>query len=197
MKTIQLLVRTLPFLCFLVPVSQAQDLDSLLNMDLGEVLELQSSGRGEVGSFGYRLSSDEAKTTIHGYTTNEYFDQEGEVSTFDNHYFNVFVGTQVEEKIFAEIQLEYEHGGEVVEIRYAQLDYKVSDAFIIRTGKFLVPINTFNEYLYPEYIYKAISRPFIDRNIVPTAWGEVGLQVRGKLGDKNKSFNYHNFDKFL
>lgn len=171
----------------------AQDdlsLDKLLEMDLEKVVELQSQGRGDVGSFGYRLGTSNSRFQVHGYVTNEFIDQQESINTFDNHYYNLLLGSQIGEKIFAEIQLEYEHGGEEIQARYAQVDYKVSDAFIIRTGKFLVPINTFNEYLYPEYINKTISRPFMNRNITPTAWAEVGLQVRGNfnIGTNTKGF---------
>lgn len=153
-----------------------------MEMDLEALLSLQTDGRGDVGGFGRRLSENNAKSLIHGYVTNEFHTYEsGKASTFDNHYYNVFVGSNIGENIFAEIQLEYEHGGEDITARYAQVDYKFSDALIIRTGKFLTPINTFNEYLYPEYINKAISRPWINREITPTAWGEVGVQVRGSV----------------
>jgi hypothetical protein len=166
-----------------------KELKELLDMDLADLAELQVSGRGDVGSFGYRLSSDSSKVHIHGYTTNEYFDGQNSVSTFDNHYFNLFVGANIRGIIFPEIQLEYEHGGEEIQIRYAQVDIKISDAFIIRTGKFLLPSTSFNEYLYPEYINKNISRAFIDRNIVASAWAEVGVQIRG-------SFNKNGWQPF-
>ncbi|MEO9965283.1 MAG: hypothetical protein ABJF11_05825 [Reichenbachiella sp.] len=156
-------------------------LEELLEMDLEKIVELQSGGRGEVGSFGYRLGTTNSAFQVHGYVTNEYIDQQGSTSTFDNHYYNLLLGSQIGGKIFAEIQLEYEHGGSEIQARYAQIDYKVSEAFIIRTGKFLVPINTFNEYLYPEYINKTISRSFMNRNITPSAWAEVGLQFRGNF----------------
>lgn len=165
-------------------------LEDLLDLDIDKLVEIQSSGRGDVGSFGYRLGDNASKFQIHGYTTNEFISAQNGVSTFDNHYYNIFVGSNIGEKIFAEIQLEYEHGGEEIQARYAQVDYKVSDLLIIRTGKFLVPINVFNEYLYPEYINKAISRPFMNRNITPTAWAEVGLQLRGSfdINEKTKGF---------
>ncbi|MCH8317582.1 MAG: hypothetical protein IIA88_03660, partial [Bacteroidetes bacterium] len=153
-----------------------------------------------VGSFGYRLGESDSKTQIHGYTTNEFIYTMGKdtatgllnkPSTFDNHYFNVFVGSQIGEKIYAEIQFEYEHGGEEIQARYAQVDYKFSDALIIRAGKFLVPINSFNEFLYPEYINKAISRPFANRNIVPVSWAEVGVQLRGSFELENDLKPYY------
>jgi hypothetical protein len=166
------------------------DFDELLDMDLERLIEIQSAGRGDVGSFGYRLGTTESSVQIHGYATNEFISQQNSVNTFDNHYFNVLVGANIQERIFGEIMLEYEHGGDEIQIRYAQVDYKISDALIFRTGKFLVPINTFNEYLYPEYINSAISRPFQNRNITPTAWAEVGIQLRGRfdLSSSTKGF---------
>lgn len=172
------------FLVLTVLNVSAQDdvsLEELLEMDLEKIVELQSGGRGDVGSFGYRLGGFDSKFQVHGYVTNEFVSQQESINTFDNHYYNLLLGSQIGDKIFAEIQLEYEHGGEEIQARYAQVDIKVSDAFIIRTGKFLVPINTFNEYLYPEYINKTISRPFVNRNITPTAWAEVGVQLRGNF----------------
>ena len=180
------------FVCSNQATAQVDDisLEELLEMDIEKMVELQSAGRGDVGSFGYRLGNNASKFNVHGYTTNEFIDAQNGVSTFDNHYYNLFVGSSIGDKIFAEIQLEYEHGGEEIQARYAQIDYKVNDALIIRTGKFLVPINVFNEYLYPEYINKAISRPFINRNITPTAWAEVGIQLRGSfaMGEKTRGF---------
>lgn len=178
---------------FWISEASAQDdlsLEELLEMDLEKIVELQSGGRGDVGSFGYRLGTSNSAFQVHGYVTNEYIDQQSSTSTFDNHYYNVLLGSQIGDKIFAEIQLEYEHGGEEIQARYAQIDYKISEALIIRTGKFLVPINTFNEYLYPEYINKTISRSFMNRNITPSAWAEVGLQLRGSfdMGTSMKGF---------
>ncbi|MCP4460557.1 MAG: porin [Cytophagales bacterium] len=172
-------------LCFFGKTSayaqEELDLDELLEMDLEKIVELQSAGRGDVGSFGYRLGTSNSEFQVHGYVTNEFINQQGSPKTFDNHYYNLLLGSQIGDKIFAEIQLEYEHGGEEIQARYAQIDYRVSKGLIFRTGKFLVPINTFNEYLYPEYINKAISRPFMNRNITPTAWAEVGVQIRGSF----------------
>lgn len=136
--------------------------------------------KGGSGSFGKRLLSLKHEISLSGYLVNEFFKQQEKPSTFDNHYFNVFVTAPLGDDVLAEIQLEHEHGGSEIEIRYAQLDWIISDALIIRTGKFLTPVGVFNEYLYPEYINKPISRPFAMREIVPVAWAEVGVQVRGK-----------------
>ncbi|MEK6614877.1 MAG: hypothetical protein AABZ32_02025 [Bacteroidota bacterium] len=159
----------------------------LLDMDMEKVLELQQGGRGDAGGFGHRLGDEESKIAIHGYTTNEYVDQEGTKgrNKFDNHYFNVFISGQIGKKLFAEIQLEYEHAGTELGARYAQVDYKLHDLLVIRTGKFLVPISTFNEYLYPEYINKTWNRPYANYDIIPVAWAETGVQLRGQYKMKD------------
>ena len=79
---------------------------------------------------------------------------------------------------------------EEIEVRYAQLDFKLlpnSDALILRTGKFLTPAGEFNEYLYPEYLNKGINRAYVNREIVPSAWGEVGIQLRGKFNTEDSA----------
>lgn len=154
----------------------AQESDSTFNAVIKEDKEKTATG-----GFGADLAKRSSFVNFNGYITNEYFAQQGKKNTFDNHYFNIFISSQISDKLFVEGQLEYEHGGDDVDIRYAYADYKVSDALVFRTGKFLVPAGLFNEYQYPEYIAKAITRAFVNREIAPSAWGEVGVQVRGRI----------------
>ncbi|MDW3192976.1 MAG: hypothetical protein R8G66_11450 [Cytophagales bacterium] len=140
--------------------------------------------KSSIGGFGADLSKNASFVNFNGYVTNEFFAQQNRNSTFDNHYFNVFISSQLTDKIFVEGQLEYEHGGDDIDLRYGYVDYKVSEAFVIRSGKFLVPAGEFNEYLYPEYLNKTVSRAYVNREISPSAWGEVGVQVRGRINDE-------------
>jgi len=137
--------------------------------------------RGAVGAFGSALAKYPTLININGYITNEFFYSENGDTYFDNHYFNTFISAELNENISAEIQLEYEHAGREIDARYALMDYKFNDALIIRSGKFLIPAGDFNEYIYPEFIHKSVSRPWVVREIIPSAWGEVGIQVRGKF----------------
>lgn len=137
------------------------------------------------GGFGADLAKNLSFVNFNGYITNEFFGSSGETNSyFDNHYFNVFISSQITEKLFVEGQLEYEHAGKDVELRYGYADYKISDALVIRTGKFLVPAGQFNEYLYPEYLNKTVSRAYVNREISPSAWGEVGVQLRGQFNSE-------------
>ena len=175
------------FLCLISiqAVGQEDDFNATIEEDKGK-----EQGKGRSGSFGKRLSSISNFVSINGYVTNEFHVPQGGVSTFDQHYFNVFVTGELNERILAEVQLEYEHGGESIEVRYAQLDFKLlpnSNALILRTGKFLTPAGEFNEYLYPEYLNKIVNRAYVNREIVPSAWGEVGIQLRGMFNTEDSS----------
>lgn len=144
-----------------------------------------TDAKSAVGGFGADLSKQSSFVNFNGYITNEFKSKQENEPTFDQHYFNVFISSQLNERIFVEGQLEYEHAGQEIQLRYGYLDYKISEAFVIRSGYFLTPAGEFNEYRYPEYLAKTIERAFINREISPSAWAEVGVQVRGRLGDLN------------
>ena len=173
-----LVVFILAFACTTVYGQEEEDGE---NLDI-LVLE-EEKKKSAIGSFGTALARNTSFVNFNGYVTNEFIAQEGATNTFDNHYFNVFVSTQLTEKISAEAQLEYEHGGEEIQLRYGFVDYKISEALVIRSGKFLTPAGEFNEYLYPEYIAKTTQRAYINRQVSPSAWGEVGVQLRGVINE--------------
>lgn len=138
--------------------------------------------RSATGSFGQQLSKLTSLVNFNGYITNEFKWVQEKDPSFDQHYFNVFISAQLTERISVEGQLEYEHAGKDIDLRYGFADYKlVGDAIVLRSGKFLLPAGEFNEYLYPEYLTKTVERAYVNREITPSAWGEVGVQFRGRL----------------
>lgn len=149
--------------------------------DLSELKELLNTEitTGKTGSFGARLNEMGVSTYLHGYVAID-VNISSQSSSFDMHYFNLFIGANIKDLLIAEIQLEKEHGGDDQQIRFAQLDIVASPLSIFRVGKFLVPVGSFNSYLYPEYINKMPDRPFAMQEIVPVSWGDVGVQVFGR-----------------
>ena len=147
-----------------------EEIDELLNSDIAS---------GKTGSFGARLNELGVSTYLHGYAV---IDAKAELNpaTFDMHYFNLFIGANIKDLLIAEIQLEKEHGGDDQQIRFGQLDIVASPLSIFRVGKFLVPMGSFNTYLYPEYINKMPDRPFAMQEVIPVSWGDVGVQVFGR-----------------
>lgn len=154
--------------------------DTIFNDFSSDIIGEEQGNKGSVGSFGKSLSQLSSFVSLNGYATNEFLYYEDGTNTFNQHYFNLLASAEISEHIFAEIQMEYEYGGNSLSARYAQVDYKFNDLFIIRSGKFLIPAGEYNEYLYPEFISKTVSRAFVNREIVPVSWGEVGVQLRGQ-----------------
>jgi len=170
--------------------------DTITDEFSSSIIEEENSQRGTEGSFGKRLSKLSSFVSLNGYATNEFLYHEDGTSTFNNHYFNLLASAEISKHIFAEIQMEYEYGGSSLTARYAQIDYKFNDLFVIRSGKFLIPAGEYNEYLYPEYLSKTTTRAFVNKEIVPVSWGEVGVQLRGQLkinGDSSVVRPFYSF----
>ncbi len=173
--------KAIPFLLILFFFTNLKAQQDTITDEFSSNIITKQSSKGEVGSFGKRLSALTSFVSLNGYATNEFLYFEDGTNTFSNHYFNMLASAEISERIFAEIQMEYEYGGSQVGARYAQIDYKFNDLFVIRSGKFLVPAGEYNEYLYPEYLSKTTRRAFVNEEIIPVSWGEVGVQLRGQL----------------
>lgn len=149
--------------------------------DLDSVLDTEVTS-GDTGSFGYRLARYGVQPFLHAYVTFDYVNfEDARTNTFDLHYFNLFVGANIQDTVFPEIQVEYEHGGDEIAVRFAQVDIRLHELFTIRAGLWLVPFGTYNEFLYPEFL-SLVPREYLlsMRQIVPVVWSEVGVQVRGR-----------------
>ncbi len=166
---------------FLIYINVSAQQDSITDEFSTNILDEEKTNKGAEGSFGKSLSQLTSFVSLNGYATNEFLFYENGVNTFNQHYFNLLASAEISNHIFAEIQLEYEYAGSSLEARYAQIDYKFNDLFIIRSGKFLVPAGEYNEYLYPEFISKTTNRAFVNLYIIPVSWGDVGVQLRGQL----------------
>jgi len=178
----------------LMSSSPDESSDDIFDMDLNELMEVDIR-TGKPGWFGNQLEQLGFEPYIHGYAAMVYrdhdFNRGRRIDTFDMHYFNIIVGTNIDERIAAEVLLEYEHGADDMGIRYAIIDYKIADPVILRMGKFLVPMGRFNEYLSPEYANKLPDRPYCLWQIVPIVWAETGVQLRGEYELPSKqSLNY-------
>jgi hypothetical protein len=168
--------------------------DAIFDMNIDELMEVDIR-TGKPGWFGNQLEQLGFTPFVHGYTSMVYrdhdFNRGRPVDTFDMHYFNIIVGTNIGDRISAEILLEYEHGGDDTGVRYGIIDYKIAEPVILRMGKFLVPMGRFNEFLSPEYANKLPDRPYCLWQIVPIVWAETGVQLRGEYDlSPKQSLNY-------
>ncbi|RMG19385.1 MAG: hypothetical protein D6729_05430 [Deltaproteobacteria bacterium] len=106
---------------------------------------------------------------------------EEDSATFDMWHFVPIIGVQVGDNARAEIELEFEHGGEEQLVEYAFFEYLPAPEFALRVGKILVPIGMFNARLHPSFRWNQVDRPAMFNEVVPAVWSEVGLQAYGRV----------------
>ena len=100
-------------------------------------------------------------------------------NTFDAQAFNLIVLGQLRGDVFAAAEIEYEHGGEEIALEYGYLAFTRWPFANIIAGKFLVPFGRFNSDLHPAWINKIPGRPLPNDAILPVAYSDVGVMVRG------------------
>jgi len=76
-------------------------------------------------------------------------------------------------------EVEFEHVKELW-VEQAFLQYRFSDALMLKGGLMVIPMGIVNEYHEPT-TYNGVKRPSIDTRIVPTTWREIGFGLSGNL----------------
>jgi len=130
--------------------------------------------------------AEKAKFIVTGYMDWTYIwsqqeDPDPSIGTFDLFHFNPIFLFQIEDKLMAEAEIEYEHGGDEIILEYAQLDYFLHDYVTVTGGKFLIPFGVFNTKLHPSWISKVPGRPLADDHVVPVDWSEAGVMASGGI----------------
>jgi len=132
------------------------------------------------------------KLSIGGYGKMDYTnyqDQEGK-DKLDIYRFIVYLGYQFTDKIKLVSELEWEHGGReetggygIVEQAY--IDFTLNESASVKVGHVLVPVGWVNLYHEPT-AFNAVSRPEVEKYIIPSTWHENGVIVHGGIS----GFNY-------
>jgi hypothetical protein len=106
-------------------------------------------------------------------------------ATTDLLRFVVYAGYRFSDRIVLNSEIEYEHAntekGGAVEVEFAYLDFKLSNALSLRIGNLLMPIGFINEIHEPPFFH-GVQRPELERNLIPTTWNENGVGVYGGVG---------------
>ncbi|HWP03684.1 MAG TPA: hypothetical protein VNL96_09525 [Gemmatimonadaceae bacterium] len=100
-------------------------------------------------------------------------------NTFDAQNFNLILLGQLRGDVFAAAEVEYEHGGDEIMLEYGYIAFTRWPVANIVAGKFLVPFGRFNADLHPAWINRIPGRPLPNNGILPVAYGDVGVMVRG------------------
>jgi hypothetical protein len=133
-------------------------------------------------------------TSVGGYgeVTYSHFTKDGQIDKADLDRFVLFFGHRFNERLSFNSELEIEHAissatdaGEV-ELEQAYVNYRVRDAFNIKTGLILIPLGILNEKHEPPTFY-GVKRNDVETRIIPTTWREGGIGVHGNFA---KGFKY-------
>lgn len=102
---------------------------------------------------------------------------------------NLFLFSNVSERIKFLSELEFEHGTEEIALETAMLDFTFHPSFVFRGGIILAPIGGFNQnHDSPRWDF--IERPLVATEIIPSTLSEVGFGFNGKFYRKNWGFTY-------
>lgn len=146
-----------------------------------EQTEVSPEPGTELGdSFGFVLEGLGLEATVSGYGEVVFYIDEDQAS-FDLWRFIPIIGAKIGEYARAEIEIEYEHGGEVQLIEYGFFEYAPSEVLTVRAGKVLVPMGAYNAALHPSFVWNQVSRPAMMENVIPAIWSEVGVFLGGRV----------------
>lgn len=96
----------------------------------------------------------------------------------DAHRFVIGVEYNWTDDLWLEAEVDFEHAAKDMELEFAQVSWKHSDAFGLRGGVVLMPVGPLNEHHEPTTYY-SVERPQMDRFIIPTSWQEMGAGAFG------------------
>lgn len=113
----------------------------------------------------------------------------GGTPTFQNTRLVLGIAAVLAEKqnILFNSEIEYEFGSREIDIEQAYIEWKMRPEFAIRGGIIVPALGRFNTY-HDSYLNLTTIRPLINQFIVPTAYRDAGIGVRGrfKLAHKMK-----------
>ncbi len=126
-----------------------------------------------------------ASTSIGGYVegNTNYFVEDGVSDGFSMELrrFNVFLFSQISQRIRFLSELEFEHGTEEIALETALVDFEISPAVTIRAGIILPPLGFLNQnHDSPRWDF--VERPFVSTDVIPSTLSEVGAGVYGRFG---------------
>jgi hypothetical protein len=155
---------------------------------------------GDLSGAGNLLRSE--RLTIGGYGEMQYRDSSvseradgGGTPTFITPRFVLGIAAVLSEKqnIVFNSEIEYEFGSKEIDVEQAFVEWKVRPEFAVRGGIFAPSIGRFNVYHDSNLNLTAI-RPLINQFIVPTAYRDTGIGIRGRFKLPKKMKLSYEFD---
>lgn len=105
----------------------------------------------------------------------------GEGFSMELRRFNIFLYSQISQRVRFLSELEFEHGTEEIALETALVDLQVRPSLVIRAGIILPPLGYFNQnHDSPRWDF--VERPLVSTDIIPSTLSEVGGGVYGRVG---------------
>jgi hypothetical protein len=134
-----------------------------------------------------------SSTSIGGYVegNTNYFVEDGlsEGFSMELRRFNVFLFSQISQRVRFISELEFEHGTEEIALETALVDFEISPALVLRGGIILPPIGFFNQnHDSPRWDF--VERPLVSTGVIPSTLSEVGGGVYGRVAFGDLMLSY-------
>jgi len=128
------------------------------------------------------------KVHFHGYGELHYNNpnDNGDKAELDFHRMVIGLSYDFNDWINLDVEVDFEHAAQEIELEFAYLNFKISDALNFRAGGVLMPVGYLNEFHEPPLFY-SVERPYVQKNIIPTTWQEGGV---GIYGSPHPAFRY-------
>jgi hypothetical protein len=142
---------------------------------------------GDLSGAGNLLRTD--RITIGGYGDFQYRSSSvseradgGGTPTFQNSRLVLGVAAVLAEKlnIVFNSEIEYEFGAREIDVEQAYVEWKMRPEFALRGGIIVPALGRFNTY-HDSYLNLTTIRPLINQFVVPSAYRDAGLGVRGRF----------------
>lgn len=127
----------------------------------------------------------EAATKLHGYGELHYSASDS-TDEIDLHRMVIGISHSFTDRIVLDVEVDFEHAAQDMDLEFAQLDFLISEAFNLRAGAMLMPVGYMNEYHEPPLFY-SVERPYVQKYLIPTTWKEGGI---GIFGEPAPGFRY-------
>ena len=161
--------------------------DELEKQELGSVIQPLGQGVSGMGPAASKIYQSPGGVSIGGYGEALFTENQARPDEADALRTVLYVGYKFDDTWLFNSEIEFEHGqageaknGEVA-IEFAYLDGRLSDALYLRTGVLLVPMGFVNERHEPT-TFVSTNRPFVERNLLPATWRELGAGLWGSAG---------------
>ncbi len=179
MKRIKIVFSCLLILGFTVPAFADNFADNLADKlsDMEQQIENITDELAELKM--EQPTEEESGTHLHGYGELHYSVDDSGDDEMDMHRMVIGLTHTFTDRIVLDLEVDFEHAAQEMELEFAHLDFLINDAFNIRAGAVLMPVGYLNEYHEPPLFY-SVERPYVQKYIIPTTWQEGGAGIFGE-----------------